>query len=628
MGGLVFEERYDVIVIGTGHAGCEAALAAARMGMRVLLLGMNLDAVAMMPCNPSIGGPGKGHLVREIDALGGEMGRAVDATAVQMRLLNVAKGPAVQSLRAQVDRRRYHARMRQVLENQPGLYLVEAVVSNLIVDDSGARGVATRTGRRYGAKVVVLCSGTYLRSRVHVGDVHYAAGPRGQAASDQLAEGLRELGLRIWRFKTGTSPRLHRRSIDFHKMERLEGDALPHGFAFGGGPVQGAGEPCWLTYTNASTHELVRANLHRSAMYSGAITGPGPRYCPSIEAKLVAFPERERHQIFVEPEGRDTQEMYLAGLSMSLPEAVQVACVHTIVGLERAEITRSGYAIEYDCIDSRHLDHGLAVKDVPGLYMAGQINGTTGYEEAAAQGLVAGINAVRHVRGQEPLVLKRSEAYIGVLIDDLVTKGTGEPYRMMTSRAEYRLLLREGSADRRLTPLGYELGLVNEERYRAFLAKRGAIEGEKARLGTVVVQPGALSEGVLALAGGGALRGSASLAELLRRPGVSYAATAVLDPERPELPGEVRREIETDLRYEGYVARQERQVAAQQRMEQRRIPKQVVYEGILGLSREAREKLEKVRPVSIGQAARIPGVTPADIAVLLVYLEHWQRGRR
>lgn len=617
-----------MIVVGTGHAGCEAALAAARLGMSVLMFTVSLDTVAMMACNPSVGGPGKGHLVREIDALGGEMARCIDNTAMQVRQLNVGKGPAVQSLRAQVDRHSYESTMRRALESQEGLRVVEAVVVDVIVDDGGAKGVVTIFGRRYGAKATVICTGPYLASCVHVGDVFYPSGPRGQRSSGELAKGLRRLGLRMLRFKTGTSPRVHRRSIDFTRMERIGGEEFAHGFAFAGKNVGALGEFCWLTYTNARTHSVIRENLHRSSMYSGAITGPGPRYCPSIEAKLVMFPDRGRHQVFVEPEGRGSQEMYLSGLSMSLPEDVQLQCVQSVAGLERAEITRWGYAIEYDCLDSRQLHPSMELKSVSGLFAAGQINGTTGYEEAAAQGLMAGINAARRVRGLEPFVIGRSEAYIGVLIDDLVTKGTEEPYRIMTSRAEYRLLLREDTADRRLTPLGYKLGLVSEERYEEFRIKQEAIEREKRRLATVFVRPGPKANAVLEQLGSDPLRMTSTIAELLRRPGVTYEGTLALDPERLGLPPEVVSVVETDLRYAGYVVRQERQVAAQQRMEARRIPERIVYREIRGLSREAQEKLERVRPGSVGQAARIPGVSPADIAVLLVHLEALRRGRK
>lgn len=616
-----------MVVVGTGHAGCEAALAAARMGAKVGVFTTSLDTVAMMPCNPSVGGPGKGHLVREIDALGGEMGRCTDAAAIQMRRLNTAKGAAVQSLRAQVDRRRYHLHMRQALEAQHGLYLTEAIVSELTLSENRVTGIITKLGRRYGAQAVVLAPGPYLAGRVHVGSVNYAAGPRGHRPADELAQALRALGLAVMRYKTGTPPRVHRRSIDFTRMELLPGDPVEHGFSF---HPTGRGwdhqQPCWITYTNTETHRVIQENLHRSAMYGGGITGPGPRYCPSIETKIMVFPNRERHQVFIEPEGLDTQEMYLAGLSTSLPEDVQLAFVRTVAGLEKAEFTRCGYAIEYDCLDSLQLYHSLQVKTVPGLFTAGQINGTTGYEEAAAQGLMAGINAVRFVNKQDPVVLERSQGYIGVLIDDLVTKGTGEPYRVMTSRAEYRLLLREDTADRRLTPIGRDLGLIGDDRYADFVAKRDAIAAEERRLASVNVYPGPESDAVLAQMNSAKLTTGTTLAELMRRPEVRYEQLAPLDPDRPQLLAIAIEGVEKDLLYAGYVEREQRHVAAQRRMEERHIPGSIQYDQISGLSREAREKLERVRPASIGQAGRIPGVSPADIAVLLVYLENQRRG--
>jgi tRNA uridine 5-carboxymethylaminomethyl modification enzyme len=597
------------------------------MGMKVFLFTTSLESVAMMPCNPSVGGPGKGHLVKEIDALGGEMARCTDAAAIQIRRLNTGKGPAVQALRAQVDRRRYHLVMRQTLEKQERLYLQEAIVTDVITDDRGVTGVLTKLGRRFRAPAVVLCPGPYLAGRVHVGLVNYVSGPRGHRAADELAACLSALGLRMLRFKTGTPPRVHRRSLDLSVMTPVPGEPLGYGFAEREQPLTLEQEPCWLTYTNAETHRIIRENLHRSAMYSGNITGTGPRYCPSIEAKLVMFPDRERHQVFVEPEGRDTQEMYLAGVSTSLPEEIQHAFVRTIPGLERAEFTRCGYAIEYDCLDSCQLTSALAVKGIPGLFTAGQINGTTGYEEAAAQGLLAGINAVCWLRREEPVVLGRAQAYIGVLVDDLVTKGTGEPYRILTSRAEYRLLLRENTADRRLTPLGYELGLIDRRRYERFQERLRAVEKELARLESVLVQPNAESEAFLTALGSAPLTTAVPLADILRRPEVRYEATRALDPARPDISPRVAEIVETSLHYAGYERREQARVEAQQRMESRRIPAELNYAAIPGLSREAREKLQQILPRSVGQAARIPGVTPADIAVLLVHLEHLRRMR-
>lgn len=624
-----FDDTYDVIVVGAGHAGCEAALAAARLGMRVLVCSLSLENVAMMPCNPSIGGPGKGHLVREIDALGGEMARCVDATAIQIRLLNTSKGPAVQSLRAQVDRHLYHTHMCRTLSNMEGLRLIETSVVDVIVKEECVRGVETQLGRRYGASAVIWCMGPYLASRVHVGQRSFAAGPRGQRGADELGESMRRLGLRIMRFKTGTPPRVHVRSLDKSRLEHLEGDQLSYGFSSETGPLERPQLPCWVTHTNARTHAIIRAHLHEAAMYSGAIQGPGPRYCPSIEAKLVAFPERDRHLVFIEPEGVHTHEVYLAGLSTSLPEAVQIEFVRTVAGLERAEFTRCGYAIEYDCLDPLELERSLQLKKVRGLFAAGQINGTTGYEEAAAQGLMAGINAVRYIRNEEPVILDRAQAYIGVLIDDLVSKGTGEPYRMMTSRAEYRLLLREDTADRRLTPLGYSLGLISPTRFARFEKKLGHIESEKARLEAVEIPVDERINGQLRALGSAPLTRPSNLKELLRRPELSYEKLTVLDPQRKPLDALIVAGVENDLRYAGYIERQERQVAAQRRMEDRHLPDSISYSEIGGLAREAREKLERVRPQTLGQAARIPGVSPADIAVLLVHLESGRRqGRR
>lgn len=619
---------YDIVVIGAGHAGAEAALAAARLGATVAVLVLDQAGIGLMPCNPSIGGPGKGHLVREIDALGGEMARNIDATAIQIRMLNTGKGPAVQSRRAQADRAAYQRRMRRTLEQQRGLTVVADEAVALLRPGAAITGVRTASGNDISCRAVILATGTYLKARIHRGAHNFAGGPYDSPAAERLGGYLRSLGIDMVRFKTGTPPRVRRNSLDYSKMELLPGDNDIPGFSFapaGEAPPQ---EPCWLTYTNERTHGIIRENMHLAALYSGAITGPGPRYCPSIEAKLVLFPGRARHQIFVEPEGVASEEMYLAGLSTSLPEEVQTRFVRSVAGLEKAEFTRFGYAIEYDCLDPLQLTHGLQLKNVPGLFAAGQINGTTGYEEAAAQGLMAGINAVRWLRAEPAVVLGRSEAYIGVLIDDLVTKGTGEPYRMLTSRAEYRLLLREGSADRRLTRLGFQLGLISADRHRAFMKRIAAIEMEKARLAAVYAYPNAASAAVLTDLESTPLQTGMSLADLLRRPEVSYAALQPLDPDRPALPPDIIEEVEADLRYAGYIARQERQVAAHKRMEERRLPEDMNYAGIGGLSREALEKFGKVQPVSVGQAARIPGVSPADIDRLLMYLAQRERERK
>ncbi|MFO7318623.1 MAG: tRNA uridine-5-carboxymethylaminomethyl(34) synthesis enzyme MnmG [Limnochordia bacterium] len=621
-------ERFDVIVVGAGHAGAEAALAAARLGMRTLALTLSLRGVASMPCNPSIGGPAKGQLVREIDALGGEMALNIDATCMQLRTLNTSKGPAVQTLRAQADRFAYSERMRRVLERQPRLELRQGTVSELLVERGRVLGVATKEGQRYFAPAVILTTGTYMNARVHIGEVNFESGPRGEKTTNRLSASLRDHGFELVRFKTGTPARVRRDSIAYEKLEPLAGDPDPEGFSFMTGKIRRPQALCWITYTNSRTHEIIHANMHRAAMYSGAITGPGPRYCPSIEAKLKMFPDKERHQVFIEPEGWDSEEMYLAGVSTSLPREVQDQFLRTIPGLENVEILRYGYAIEYDALVPTQIDASLMTKSVVGLFTAGQVNGTTGYEEAAAQGIVAGINAARFVRGEEPLILDRSQAYIGVLIDDLVTKGTNEPYRMLTSRAEYRLLLRHDNADKRLTPIGRQIGLVTDERYRVFEERWSAVEAVRERLGASRVGCTEAVQEVLRRLGTQPLRpGQAlTLAELLKRPEITWAKLVEVDPGLADVDEAISRQVEIEVKYEGYIAKQEEQVERFRRLEAKAIPDGLDYFAIPGLSREACEKLSMIRPRSIGQAARISGVSPADISVLLVYL-HARGGR-
>ncbi|MCL4516191.1 MAG: tRNA uridine-5-carboxymethylaminomethyl(34) synthesis enzyme MnmG [Firmicutes bacterium] len=624
--------RYDVIVVGAGHAGCEAGLAAARMGCRTLVLTINLDNVGWMPCNPAIGGPAKSHLVREVDALGGEMGKNIDKTYVQIRMLNTRKGPAVHSLRAQADRVAYHVAMKEALEKTSNLELKQAIVTEVVSSGDRVAGVRLKTGTFIAASTVVLTTGTYLGGRIHIGEVNYESGPHGQHAASELSESLRALGFTLMRFKTGTPPRVDRRSLDFGKMEIQPGHNVFTGFSFREAPDRrdfvGVEEqiPCWLTYTSPATHEVIARNMFRAPVFSGAITGVGPRYCPSIETKVAEFPDKPRHQIFIEPEGWHTYEMYVSGLSTSLPEDVQIELLHTIPGLEHAVVMRLGYAIEYDCLDPAQLTPSLETKAMEGLFTAGQINGSSGYEEAAAQGIIAGINAALRVEGREPFILDRSDAYIGVLIDDLVTKGTHEPYRMLTTRAEYRLLLRQDNADLRLTEKGHALGLVDDEHYRKFVEKRDAILREEERLRKTVVNPGEDAQEVLAGADSASLQRPASLAELLKRPELTYRKLAPLDPERPHLPAAVVEEVELQLKYEGYISRQSEQVERFKKMEGRKIPPEIDYKAITGLSTEAREKLSKIHPYSLGQASRISGVSPADLSVLAVCLEQRRRG--
>lgn len=616
---------YDVIVIGAGHAGCEAALAAARMGCRTLVLTTNLENIALMACNPSVGGPAKAHLVREVDALGGEMARNIDETHLQMRMLNTGKGPAVQALRAQADRRQYQRRMRRCLERQPGIDLKQAMVMDIVVEGGLVRGIITKTGLEYGAKAVVLATGTYLEGRVITGDYSHRAGPSGQLPAEGLSDCLKRLGLELVRFKTGTPPRVDGETVDYRKMTPQPGDEEPWTFSFVSARERREQLPCWLTHTNERTHELIRRSLHRAPLFSGDIVGVGPRYCPSIEDKIVRFPDKLSHQVFLEPEGRENAEMYVLGLSTSLPEDVQVEVLRSIPGLEEAQIMRAGYAIEYDCLVPTQLKRSLQVKGIAGLFSGGQINGTSGYEEAAAQGILAGINAALFVQDREPLVLGRSESYIGVLVDDLTTKGTQEPYRMLTSRAEFRLLLRQDNADLRLTEKGRAVGLVDDERYRMFCEKREAIAQERERVRETLVYPGPLVDEVIKGAGSAALRAPVSAESLLRRPEVGYRELAVMGLVPEAVLAEVREQAEVEIKYEGYIAKQREQVARIERLENRPIPPDLEYAVIRGLSTEARQKLAAMRPESVGQAGRISGVSPGDISVLLVYLERHRR---
>ena len=615
--------KTDVIVVGAGHAGCEAALAAARLGKEVLLFTVSVDSIAMMPCNPNIGGSSKGHLVREVDALGGEMGRNIDKAFIQSKMLNESKGPAVHSLRAQADKRAYSQYMRETLENTPNLYIRQAEIAKILVEDGAVKGVESISGWQFLAPAVILCTGTYLKARCLHGEVSEETGPNGLKRAEYLSDSLREAGLRLLRFKTGTPARVDGRSVDFSKMEEQKGDdpITPFSFTNTAESLKRPQISCWLTYTNEKTHGVIRDNIDRSPLFSGAITESGPRYCPSIEDKVVKFPDKDRHQLFLEPEGLYTHEMYISGMSSSLPEDVQEAMIHTVPGLENARIVRSAYAIMYDLIDATQLKHTLECKNIRGLFSAGQSNGSSGYEEAAAQGLIAGINAARLIDGAEPFVLSRSEAYIGVLIDDLVTKENQEPYRMMTSRAEYRLLLRQDNADLRLTPRGYSVGLIDAERYQRFSLKQQQIRQEVERVKRLVIPPSEEVQALLEQYHSTPLKTGCLLSELVKRPELDYESLSPIDPERPMLPEDVQEQVNISLKYEGYIARQEQQVEHFARLEKRRIPANVDYAAVSSLRREARQKLERIRPETLGQASRISGVNPADIAVLQVYLE-------
>lgn len=625
----VLTENYDVAIVGAGHAGCEAALACARLGLETIMFTVSVDSIALMPCNPNIGGSSKGHLVKEIDALGGEMGKNIDKTFIQSKMLNVSKGPAVHSLRAQADKQEYTREMRKTLENTEHLTIRQAEVTEIMAEDGEVKGVKTYSGAEYHTKAVVLCTGTYLKARCIYGDISNETGPNGLQAANYLTNSLKELGIEMYRFKTGTPARIDKRSIDFSKMEEQFGDERVVPFSFSTNPedVQIDQISCWLTYTNEKTHEIIRNNLDRSPLYSGMIEGTGPRYCPSIEDKVVKFADKNRHQVFIEPEGLSTNEMYVGGMSSSLPEDVQYEMYHSVPGLEHAKIVRNAYAIEYDCIDARQLYPTLEFKNIKGLFSGGQFNGSSGYEEAAAQGLVAGINAAMEILGREQLVLDRSESYIGVLIDDLVTKENREPYRMMTSRAEYRLLLRQDNADLRLREKGYQVGLVTQEQYDYIQWKKEKIEEETQRMEHVHV--GAVKEvqELLEQYGSTPLKNGISLGDLIRRPELSYDIVAPLDKKRPELPYDVREQININIKYDGYIRRQLKQVEGFKKLENKKLPKDIDYDAISGLRIEAKQKLNAYRPISIGQASRFAGVSPADISVLLVYMESYRRGK-
>ena len=616
------KDEYDVVVVGAGHAGCEAALATARLGFKTVIFTVSVDSIALMPCNPNIGGSSKGHLVRELDALGGEMGKVIDQTFIQSKMLNSSKGPAVHSLRAQADKANYSKTMRQVLQNQENLDIRQMEVTEILAEDGKITGVQTYSGAIYRCKAVVLCTGTYLKARCIYGEISTHTGPNGLQSANYLTDSLKALGIKMYRFKTGTPARIDKNTIDFSKMQEQKGDERVVPFSFTTDPesVQIDQASCWLTYTNETTHEIIRDNLDRSPLYSGAIEGTGPRYCPSIEDKVVKFPDKNRHQVFIEPEGLETNEMYVGGMSSSLPEDVQYAMYRSVPGLEHAKIVRNAYAIEYDCIDARQLKSTLEFKEIEGLFSGGQFNGSSGYEEAGSQGLIAGINAARKLQGKEGIVIDRSQGYIGVLIDDLVTKESHEPYRMMTSRAEYRLLLRQDNADMRLTKIGYEVGLIDEERYQKLLKKEEMIEKEIERVEHTNVGTTEAVQALLESYESTPLTSGTTLAELIRRPELSYEKIAPIDKHREELPYDVKEQVDINIKYDGYIKRQMRQVEQFKKLENKRIPENINYDEIQSLRLEAKQKLNQIRPSSIGQASRISGVSPADVSVLLVYL--------